>query len=120
MIRKPLTEIRSLPTTLSREERDDRARALATSVADHLRVATTAKVVASDYKEQLKEIDTSIQRLQRAVNSGVEDREVKCEIHLDGNVAHIVRTDTQETVDTRPATREELRSQQTTIFDHGA
>jgi hypothetical protein len=39
-----------------------------------------------------------------------------------GNVYEVVRLDTLETVDARPATKEELRSRdyQTTIFDHGA
>jgi uncharacterized FlaG/YvyC family protein len=117
MIRKPLTTIKTLPTKLSREERDDRARALAVNTADKMRVTTEAKVAAGAYKEQLKDIDKQIIRLMDATNNGVEDREVECDIRLDGNVAHVTRRDTFEIVEVRPATKAELHTLQTSIYD---
>ena len=115
--RKPLTTIKTLPTKLSREERDDRARALAVNTADKIRISGEAKIAAGQYKEQLKDIDKQIIRLMDATNNGIEEREVECDIRLDGNVAHITRRDTGELVETRPATKAELRTLQTSIYD---
>ena len=117
MRRKPLSTIKTLPTKLTREERDDRARSLAVHTADKIRTAAEAKICAGEYKEQIKELDKEIIRLMDATNNGVEDRQVECDIRLEGNVAHISRRDTGEMVETRPATRDELKSLQTTIYD---
>lgn len=117
MNRQPLTTTKTLPTKLTREERDDRARTLATRTADKIRVGTDAKLAAGEFKEQLKEIEKEIVRLMDATNNGVEERQVECDIRLDGNVAHITRRDTGELVETRPATKSELRTLQTSIYD---
>jgi hypothetical protein len=113
---------RLLPVTLTPIEIDERAHALAKSAAQVARLEKSAKLAAADWKERIskeKEVST---KLMNAVNNGVEDREVQCEIRIVGNVYEVVRLDTLETVDARPATKEELRSRdyQTTIFDHGA
>lgn len=117
-----ITTSRTLPTKLTPIEIDERALALAQSVAEHTRIKRAAKIAAADWKEQIDDEEEKIQKLSRAANTGVEDREVECEIRITGNVAEIVRLDTLEVVDVRPATKQELRDRyvQTTIFDHGA
>jgi len=118
--RRPLTTIKTLPTRLTPEERNDRGRTLALRLAHKLKVQADAKTVAAEYKEQLKEVETEILELQDAVNNSVERRQVECEIQLEGNLAHVIRKDTGDIVETRPATKKELASLQTTIYDMGA
>jgi hypothetical protein len=113
---------RLLPVTLTPIEIDERAHALAKSAAQVARLEKSAKLAAADWKERISEEKEVSTKLMNAVNNGVEDREVQCEIRIVGNVYEVVRLDTLETVDARPATKEELRSRdyRTTIFDHGA
>lgn len=119
--RKPLSTTKTLPTKLSREERDDRARALAARTADKLRVTAEAKISAGEFKEMLKEIEEQIIKLMDATNNGVEDREVDCHIAINDNMAYITRCDTGELVETRPASKGEIRAftakVQTNIFE---
>lgn len=115
--RKPLTTVKTLPTRLSSEERNDRGRTLALRLAHRMKVATDAKDTAAEFKSQLKDIDEELIELQDAVNNGVENRQVQCSIRLDGNLAHIARLDTGEIIETRPATKKELATLQTSIYD---
>lgn len=112
-------ETRTLPVRLSLEERDDRARALARVVADQARVKAEAKSAARATKDQLGELAAQIHTLQEAANTGVEPREVDCEVRLVDNTALITRTDTGEMIESRPATKRELARLQTTIEDFG-
>ena len=115
----PQTETRTLPVKLSPEERDDRARSLARVVADQARIAAEAKRLAKDYKRFLDDLAQQSAKLSDAANTGVEEREVTCEVRLVGGLALITRTDTGELLESRPATRRELARLQTTIEDFG-
>lgn len=114
---QPVTIYRALPTRLSPEERDDRARELARQVREKGRVESAAKESASEFKEQIKAIDKAIFRLSEAANNGVEERDVECHEVLAGNQVTVFRRDTGEVVETRAATKQEMQRQQTTIFD---
>jgi hypothetical protein len=121
-MKKPEITSRILPVSLTDAEIDERAHALAKSVAAVTRLKKQAKMAAAEWKEKISDEEEVSNKLTNAVNSGVEDREVQCEVRISQNVAEIVRLDTFETIDVRPATKEEIRNQsyQTTIYDHGA
>jgi hypothetical protein len=121
-MKKPVLVSRVLPVSLTEAEIDERAHALAKSVAAVTRLKKQAKMAAAEWKEKISDEEEVSNKLTNAVNSGVEDREVQCEVRISQNVAEIVRLDTFETIDVRPATKEEIRNQsyQTTIYDHGA
>lgn len=112
-----VTIYRSLPTRLSQEQIDDRARELARQIRQSLAAEQSAKQSAAEHKEVMKAIGKEVTRLTDAVNNGVEYRDVECRAVTMGNETTIFRQDTGEVVETRAATKEEMERLQTSILD---
>ena len=103
--------LRTLPVKLDPHEVAQRAAELARELHDQ---AVAEEEAASTKKKLAKDLEARaarIARLGRVVHTRREDRQIDChEEHrsLDGT-ARTIRDDTQEIVDTRPLTQEELR-----------
>lgn len=111
MARKPV--VRLLACKLTEEELRDRGQKLAATRLEIDRLTVEVKVVASEFKDQLKGLGQESRRLAKAVKAGSEDRDVKCEQVLDfvDGTYSVQRLDTGECMDTRPLTDGERQLQ---------
>ena len=103
--------LRTLPVKLDPHEVAQRADELARELHDQAVAEEAAQSTKKKIAKDLEERAGRIPRLGRTVHPGREDRQTDChEEHsaLDGT-ARTIRDDTQEVVDTRPLTQEELR-----------
>lgn len=99
-----------LPVQLTEDERNVRGRQAArleVALQKHLVDAKEAKKKLADREKELEE---GILKAARAADSGEEPRQVECREVLRGVVVEVIRCDTNETIDSRPATGEELGS----------
>ena len=103
--------LRTLPVKLDPHEVAQRADELAREQHDQTVAEEAAQSTKKKLAKDLEERANRISRLGRIVHTRREDRQIDChEEHsaLDGT-ARTIRDDTQEVVDTRPLTQEELR-----------
>ena len=103
--------LRTLPVKLDPHEVAQRADELARELHDQAVAEEAAQSTKKKLAKDLEERAGRISRLGRIVHTRREDRQIDChEEHsaLDGT-ARTIRDDTQEVVDTRPLTQEELR-----------
>ena len=103
--------LRTLPVKLDPHEVAQRAEELARELHDQAIAEEAAQSTKKKLAKDLEERAGRISRLGRIVHTRREDRQIDChEEHsaLDGT-ARTIRDDTQEVVDTRPLTQEELR-----------
>ena len=103
--------LRMLPVKLDPHEVAQRAEELARELHDQAIAEEAAQSTKKKLAKDLEERASRISRLGRIVHTRREDRQIDChEEHsaLDGT-ARTIRDDTQEVVDTRPLTQEELR-----------
>ena len=103
--------LRTLPVKLDPHEVAQRADELARELHDQAVAEEAAQSTKKKIAKDLEERANRISRLGRIVHTRREDRQIDChEEHsaLDGT-ARTIRDDTQEVVDTRPLTQEELR-----------
>jgi hypothetical protein len=103
--------LRTLPVKLDPHEVAQRADELARELHDQAVAEEAAQSTKKKLAKDLEERANRISRLGRIVHTRREDRQIDChEEHsaLDGT-ARTIRDDTQEVVDTRPLTQEELR-----------
>jgi hypothetical protein len=104
---------RLLACRLTTDELLERGGRLAGKMDKRERVDDERKEKASEYKEQLEQIDAEIAQLRRAIASGTEEREVPVvERRIDtGNRIEMVRLDTGEVVSERAMTIEERQGE---------
>lgn len=100
-----------LNVMLTEEERSRHAREAAHLLGVYSEVESRAKLAASEAREELKELNAKIDAHARASRTGFEEREIDVRQEPDNDklVIRYVRTDTDETVRTRPMTEDELR-----------
>lgn len=96
------------PVSLSEEERNVRGRQAArlTVALEHHR--ERAKEVKKKLRDEETEIEEQLCKAAAAAEHGEEQRQVECREVLRGAMVETLRTDTGETVASRPATREEM------------
>lgn len=101
--------MRLLPVRLTAKEAEARAQSLAATKLEIDRLSVEAKVMASNYKDQLKGLGEQLRRLANVVKAGEEQRDVPCDVTLDftEGTYYVLRTDTGEFLDTRPLTEGE-------------
>ena len=107
-------ELRLLPVTLSRGELADRAAELARVVEERGTLDLLRKVDAARWRFKLGAVAEAVERLAHVVASGAEDRETEVTAWLEGTDRIVLRLDTGDEIERRPATPEEL---QTRLFE---
>ena len=102
-------EDRTLPIPLTESECDEYARQLASEVAALSAIDTERKMVAKEWKDKREAQEWIVLEITRKVNTKTDSRLVRCEVLHDyrARKVEVVRTDTQETVGSRPMTRAE-------------
>ena len=106
------TFTRELPVKLSEDELQQYGKMLADKVKEEELAEDRKKQVVAAHANGIKDIRIEIKRIADARAKGQELRPVKCHERLRNGVIEIVRLDTNEVVDVRPA---DLRDLQTTI-----
>jgi hypothetical protein len=99
-------ETRFLPVQLAEEERAKLGEDIADLTAEI--VEKQARMAAD--KDRVKVLDGARAQKSETRRRGWEDRTVRCEAFLDGTMYFLVRVDTSEVVETRPATPEERQA----------
>ena len=107
-------ELRLLPVTLSRGELADRAAELARVVEERGTLDLARKADAARWRFKLDAVAEAVERLAHVVASGAEDRETEVTAWLEGTDWIVLRRDTGDEIERRPATPEEL---QTRLFE---
>jgi hypothetical protein len=107
-----MNETQSLPVVLSQSEllaRGKESGELSLSISQVEEDLAAAKVAA---KEKLKTFEARKRELDRVLRSGIETRDVECELRFDfdAGVARTIRLDTKEVVSERPVTDEERQT----------
>lgn len=108
-----MTEIyRKLPVQLSESEKALRGEEMAREVANHARLEVEKKEETKRLGELVKQSDERIAELATQVNTGIEQREVRCIELLDHgrNLVELQRTDTREVIDSRPMRADERQT----------
>jgi hypothetical protein len=102
-------EMRSLPVTLTDEELKIRADQLASKVKEVNQLEAEKKVNASAFKEKIERVAGERDGLSTTVKERREDRPVECYWMENWKLytMELVRSDTQERVDSRPMTHNE-------------
>jgi len=100
---------REIPHILSRDEIHDYGKRLARRKVEWDVLDEKRKNVAAQFKGQLAEIGSDVDRLTAAIDSGEEMRTTACYELVEG--AHVIvrRADTHEEVDRRPALPSDLQ-----------
>lgn len=108
--------MRFLKCHLTAAEVVDRSQQLASAELARDEAQRVFDAEAEAWKERKKELDArvltigvSCTRLARAVKDREEEREVECRVQIDGSTYTLVRTDTGEVVQLRPATVAEMQ-----------
>jgi hypothetical protein len=101
--------VRTLPVKLSEEELKDRAKDLAKENSDKVQAELQKKDATAQLTATIKSCDTNISRLAKAINTGVEYREVECtwEYDFKKGVKTLKRNDTSEIVKRETITESE-------------
>jgi hypothetical protein len=94
---------------LNEKERKAKAEELAATVEARQKHKLEAQNIASTARAKQKEFDATIATLTRDYREGSEARDVDCVEQTDSKrgVVHLMRTDTDEIVETRAMTAEE-------------
>lgn len=99
---------RQLPVKLNDKEREEIAEQQSKQEIERERVQNDKRLVNSNFRKKLNDLDTSILSLARSYESGTVEREVDCEEKkTKGGEIHIIRLDTKEIVDRRTMSLEE-------------
>jgi hypothetical protein len=103
------TEFRSLPVPLTDDELKLRADQLATRVKDKNAIEFEKKAANDGFKTRLQNVDGDLQELSTSVKTRQEHRPVECywTENLKLYTMELLRSDTQQCVDTRPMTHAE-------------
>jgi len=102
---------RELPVKLTDVEMLERGDQLADLVQRHERVKAEKKRVDAGFNSDLKEIEAEQAGLARAIDTGTEDRLVRCHWveDLEHNCRRLIRQDTGEEVDVEALTPDDLQ-----------
>jgi len=102
-------ETRFLTVKLTAAEFEARASQMASASAEAERLADERKTTAARYKNQIDELEATVRKLARAIESRAEDRNVECEWvkDLDAGVMRLERRDTRAVVESRALTPKE-------------
>lgn len=103
---------KKLPVALSNVERDDYARQLASEVAKLEEMDEQKRTWASTFNKERKKQADQVLEITDKVNSGKEDRLVRCEVLHDyaRRVVEVIREDTREIVETRAMNKAEYEA----------
>ena len=103
---------RNLKWTLTQDEVRTYGVELARANASKDEAEERKKEVDAQLKAEIESHSTRSLNLARKINNGYEYRDVKClvEYDYDKNMVQIVRTDTQEIVETRAMTEDERQT----------
>lgn len=114
MARKPEpTFVRELPCELSSEEFEQRATLFA-KLDEKLAALEVKKKAQNDLiKEEIDEVEAERSKLRRIILARTEEREIKCQWQPDWASRSMLlrRLDTQQVVDTRTMTADEVQEQ---------
>ena len=119
----PNTFLRELECRLTDEDLKVRGQDLATTIDDKVEVEEKKAEANSGFSSKLKHLNKSIVELAQVVRTRTEIRRVECvkEVDTFNRETSIVRRDTGECIETRPATTQELETaSQRKLFSTGA
>lgn len=104
---------------LTEEERNQRAREAATWMREFRSLDDRAKETAREFREELAELRAKADKAARAAHDGVEERMVEVRHDLDNErfQVHTHRVDTNERVNSRPMTDDEIRIARQQVLD---
>lgn len=105
---------RTVGVVLTDDERRERGLAMATAQEQLNGFEEKKAEMSAHYNAEIKTEKAVLRKLATVVRSGVEYREIECNIYLrnDGSgIVDIIRPDTGEVVGTREATPVELQSE---------
>lgn len=102
-------QIRTLPVTLNDVECADRAKELVALMGRRDSEIADQLAAKQSMRARIKGMDADIEKLAKTVRERREDRPVPCFHTFDGKAgtARLVRSDTEEIVETRPMTPDE-------------
>jgi hypothetical protein len=108
--------IRTLKCQLTKAERETKKEELARLLDERDALQSSFDLLKSKHKASVAEFDSAIKTMRDSVRTNSEDRPIECEERHDERRGQIdiVRTDTLETIESRPMTVEE---RQGTLFD---
>lgn len=101
---------RSLPVEMTDVEKINRGKELAVALSEVSFLEEKKKFDASSYSRRIKDAQCNVREIQREVESGLQDREVKCELCwcLTSKTLITYRLDTGAEVSSRPMTSREI------------
>ena len=107
----PDFEDRVLPCVLDTREKLEFGKRLASCLAEKSELEDEKKTVVAGYKVKIDTKENEIYRLRRCVETGIENRSVRCQVIVDPRrmKVRVVREDTGELVQERDATKQELQ-----------
>lgn len=101
---------RELPVQLTDEEKQKYGKMLADKLQEEKLAEDRAKQIAAGEKAKIKAISTEIARIAAARRDGAELRPVECYESWVNGAIHVIRTDTSEIVEIRPAMFEDRQA----------
>ena len=106
----------TLPCEMTEEQVIQKAQELAAAVKEHEDHAATTKDIAGKRREELAAIEDRTRKLCRMVTTRTEERKVEVSEVLFGREVNLIRLDTGEVVETRPAKEDDVTA---SLFEEG-
>jgi hypothetical protein len=99
----------TLKVVLTDDEKKDLASILSENIIKKTHIKNEEDSVKASFKDRYASVELEVGRCARLINDGYDMRSVECEVIKDFNASIIrtIRTDTGETVKTKPMTGEE-------------
>ena len=100
---------KALPVHLTEPEILQYGRDVARAVSDRERIKEEGKSIAKDYASKVAEQEAIIGKLSPRIHSGIETRDIECRQtkNWTRGTVQIIRTDTEEIVESRPMREDE-------------